>query len=132
MPTLLVIDDNASVRETLSEWFTLGGYTVLEAKSGPEALSLMLHVRIDAAIVDVHMPRMDGTAVCRALRARAEASAQDLPVWLMTGARTAADAKSARDAGALAILGKPFDLGALAQQIHEQLQRSNRGQVAAS
>jgi chemosensory pili system protein ChpA (sensor histidine kinase/response regulator) len=99
MTTLLVVDDNAAVRATLAAWFTRRGYTVLLARDGADALDHFAHAQVDAVMVDVRLSNMDGAEVCRALRAQAQAEGRDLPVWLMTGARTPEPEKFAATAG---------------------------------
>lgn len=118
--TLLVVDDNRSVRESLKFLLLRRGYQVLVAESGQEALELSLQNVFDGALVDVNMPGMNGIEVCRALRDQAIAADREIAVWMMTGARTPEVLAMARDAGALDLLGKPFDLPALYRRFDEQ------------
>lgn len=115
--TLLVIDDNKSVRDTLA--FLLGerGFGAVLAESGSQALELAGQSPIDGALIDIYMPGMNGLATCRELRARAAAAGRQLPVWMMTGARTTQLAEAAREAGALGLLGKPFNLEDVLRQM---------------
>jgi DNA-binding response OmpR family regulator len=119
--TLLVIDDNKSVRESLRFLFTLRGYEVLVADCGPAGIALARERAVDGAMVDVNMPGMNGLAVCRALRAQAQETGRPVAVWMMTGARTAELTKAALEAGALTVFPKPFDFRELFQQFDEQL-----------
>lgn len=119
--TLLVIDDNRSVRESLRFLFEWRGYIVLVAENGLEGIALAKEHLVDGALVDVNMPGMNGIDVCRALRAQAAGQGRPLVVWMMTGARTLALAKSAEEAGALALLPKPFDFAELFRRFDEQL-----------
>ena len=121
MRTLLVIDDNASVRESLRFLFLRRGYEVLLAENGVEGLALATQHQVDAAMVDVNMPGVNGIEVCRALREKAAATGRNIAVWMMTGARTPDVTKRALEAGALALLGKPFDFAELFKHIDEQL-----------
>lgn len=118
--TLLVVDDNRSVRESLKFLLLRRGYDVLVAEGGAEALELSLHHVINGALVDVNMPGMNGIEVCRGLRAQATAAGREIAVWMMTGARTPEVLELARAAGALDLLGKPFDLPALYRRFDEQ------------
>lgn len=118
--TLLVVDDNQSVRESLKFLLLRRGYTVHVAESGPEAIDIAHRHKIDGAMVDVNMPGMNGIEVCRALRERAAATGHNIAVWMMTGARTPEVVKLASEAGALALLGKPFDLPALYRRFEDQ------------
>lgn len=121
MPTLLVIDDNGSVRDSLRFLFVRRGYEVLVAEHGMEGLALAGQHRVDAAIVDVNMPGMNGVDVCRSLHELAASAGRPVAVWIMTGARTPELEKRAREAGAIAVLGKPFDFAELFREMDEKL-----------
>lgn len=128
--TLLVIDDNQSVRESLKFLLLRRGYTVYVACDGYEAIRIASEHVIHGAMVDVNMPGMNGIDVCRALKERAAAAGRDIAVWMMTGARSPEIVKLAREAGALDLLGKPFDLPALFRRFEEHF--SSHGQKASS
>lgn len=117
--TFLVIDDNESVRESLKFLLLRRGYAVLVAEDGYEALEIAAQNTIDGAMVDVNMPGMNGIEVCRALRERAAAAGREIAIWMMTGGRSPELLRMARDAGALDLLGKPFDLPALYRRFEE-------------
>lgn len=119
--TLLVIDDNLSVRESLRFLFERRGYRVLVAESGPEGIALARQHEVHGAIVDVNMPGMNGIVACRALRAAVAEQGRSIAVWMMTGARTLELTKAAIEAGALTLLAKPFDFAELFRQFDEQL-----------
>lgn len=119
--TLLVVDDNQSVRESLRFLLLRRGYTVFVAEDGAAALALAAEHSIDGAIVDVNMPGMNGIEVCRVLRERAAAKGRDVAVWMMTGARTPDVLKHSREAGALDLLGKPFDIPSLYRHLEDRL-----------
>lgn len=119
--TLLVIDDNKSVRESLRFLLLRRGYAVHVAENGRDGIALAAEGNIDGALVDVNMPGMNGVEVCRALREQAAARGQSIAVWMMTGARTQELGKQALAAGALALLGKPFDFGELFRRFDETL-----------
>jgi DNA-binding response OmpR family regulator len=119
--TLLVIDDNKSVRESLRFLLLRRGYAVQVAENGREGIAIAAENRIDGALVDVNMPGMNGVQVCRALREQAAARGQAIAVWMMTGARTQELGKQALEAGALALFGKPFDFAELFRHFDETL-----------
>jgi DNA-binding response OmpR family regulator len=119
--SLLVIDDNLSVRESLRFLLTRRGYAVFDAEDGPGGLAVAEQNPIDGALVDVNMPGMNGIAVCRALREQAARAGRTVAVWLMTGARTGEVAKAAAEAGALLLLQKPFDIPDLLKRIEEEI-----------
>lgn len=115
--TLLVVDDTESVRISLE--FLLGGlgYRVVPAASGEAALALYDSMPVDGALLDLHMPAMDGFATCDALKAYAARRGSVLPIWFMTAACTPSIERRCAAAGGLAVLRKPFDLDAAAVSI---------------
>jgi CheY-like chemotaxis protein len=121
MPTLLIIDDNESVRESLKHVFVRRDYTVVTAEGGEAGLALHAKGGIDAALVDINMPGLDGIDVCRLLHRQAEGGARKIPVWLMTGAIGPNAAERGLAAGALAVLHKPFDILAFTRDLDAQL-----------
>lgn len=122
MATLLIIDDNESVRESLKHVFMRHGYTVVTAEGGDAGLALHAKGGIDAALVDINMPGLNGIDVCRLLLQRhTEVNSPKIPVWLMTGAIGANAEERGRAAGAVAVLHKPFDILAFTRDLDGQL-----------
>jgi CheY-like chemotaxis protein len=119
--TVLVVDDQASVRISLAFLLGARGYTVLLAENGAAALAHMQADVVDAALVDLHMPDTNGCELCRQLVAHAEASGRAIPVWLMTAAHTSDAAHRAVEAGAVTLLKKPFDCEELCRSIDQRL-----------
>jgi DNA-binding response OmpR family regulator len=97
------------------------GYEVIVADSGAAGLARAAERNVDGALIDVHMTGMNGIEVCRILREQAAAAGRKLPVWIMTGARSAPIIKAAAEAGALVVLSKPFSHGELYQRIEAEL-----------
>jgi CheY-like chemotaxis protein len=121
MPTLLVIDDQESVLDTLRHVLTAQGFTVAVAENGAAGLALFDRLVIDGALVDIRMPGLNGVEVCRELRARAQQAGHDLPVWLITGSCTAELRRLAAAAGAVTVLTKPFNLAELGRELNTRL-----------
>ena len=94
---------------------------MLTPEGGAEAIALAAQHPVHGAIVDVNMPGMNGIDVCRALHEQATAAGRTVAVWMMTGARTTEITKRAELAGALGVLGKPFDFEELFQQLDSKL-----------
>ena len=115
--TVLVIDDNHSVGQILRLFLERRGYEVLVADDGAAGLALGAQQRIDAALVDVHLPGMSGIEVCRILRERAATAGRVIPVWLLSGVPTPEMLQQAQVAGALAVIGKPFNRDELLNRI---------------
>ena len=81
--TVLIVEDDRSLRELYAKVLTLEGYAVLAAEDGIEALERARHENVDAVILDLVMPRMDGRSVKRGFEASEKMRA--VPVILVTG-----------------------------------------------
>src|SRR5205823_6374727 len=80
--TLLIVDDEASVRRRLRQIFEGAGHRVLVAPDAPKALSLLLKEHCDLVMLDIEMPGVDGLALCRLLRA--QAATKQLPIVIFS------------------------------------------------
>lgn len=80
---MLVVDDDQDLRESLQRLLIVSGFDALPASDGVEALDLLDRRRIDALIVDLQMPRLDGVGLIRALVAR-PAPVRPAVVFLIT------------------------------------------------
>jgi two-component system response regulator MprA len=117
---ILVADDDRAVRESLRRSLTFNGYDVDLAADGVEALErINAEPRPDAMVLDVMMPRMDGLAACRRLRAAGD----DLPVLILTARELVSDRVAGLDAGADDYLPKPFALEELLARLRALLRR---------
>jgi two-component system response regulator MprA len=125
---ILVIDDERAVRESLRRALELEGYEIELASDGEEALARFgLESPVDAAILDVLMPGIDGLEVCRRLRV----NGNRVPVLMLT-ARAEVDSRVAGlDAGADDYLAKPFALAELLARVRALLRRSGNGEEAS-
>jgi two-component system chemotaxis response regulator CheY len=106
-PTLLVVDDSPSMRRMVVHVLTSGGYTVLEAGDGVEALELARTTQVDAVLTDQNMPNMDGIGLVRRLRSL-EGYART-PIMLLTTESSPELKQRGREAGATGWMVKPFD-----------------------
>lgn len=105
--TVLVVDDLAPNVKLLERLLTFEGYAVLIASDGQEAVEAVHREGPDLVIMDVRMPRLDGFAACRVLKA--DPRSRLTPVVLMTGTAEREDRVRAIDAGADDFLMKPID-----------------------
>jgi len=101
--TILIVDDDAAIRDLLSEVFECEGYRVVTAVNGAEALRLLEYVQPSLILLDVTMPVLDGVGVAQELRRRGS----PIPTLILSALDEAN-----RDAYVLGArrLGKPFDL----------------------
>ena len=105
-PRVLVVDDEASIRDLLSTMLALVDYEVDVAPDGRSAVEQMRRSRYNLLIVDLRMPGMDGIAVINEAR-RLDAA---LPAIIMTGFSTEASAIEAANVGVSGYLTKPFKM----------------------
>jgi excisionase family DNA binding protein len=103
-PRVLVVDDEASIRDLLAKTLALAEYDVDVAPDGRSALERMRLYAYDLLIADLKMPGMDGLAVIR----EAKRYKADLPVIIITGFSTEASAIEAVNLGVAGYLTKPF------------------------
>ncbi|MGQ9853908.1 MAG: response regulator [Candidatus Oleimicrobiaceae bacterium] len=102
--SILLVDDEAIVRDSLSAWLEDEGFVVHTADSGERALELFSQVKLDIAVIDIKMPGMDGLTLLKRLRELDDR----VPVVMMTAHATVESAvRSMRD-GAYDYLMKPF------------------------
>jgi CheY-like chemotaxis protein len=102
--TVLVVDDDTSILDTVSAILSGEGYDVVSAASGQEALEAVARKRPVVILLDMRMPVMDGWAVARALRSQGIS----VPIVVMTAAESAK--RWADEVGADGYLAKPFGL----------------------
>ncbi len=105
-PTIVVADDEPDIRRLVGFALRRGGYTVLEAATGTAALALIRRRRPALALLDVHMPGLDGIDVVRALAADPDLAG--VPILLLSASAQAADVQVGLQAGATAYMVKPF------------------------
>ena len=122
--TILVVDDERAVRESLRRALELEGYVVELAQDGEEGLArIRREPRPDAVILDVLMPGIDGLETCRRIRT----GGVSVPVLMLT-ARAEIDSRVAGlDAGADDYLPKPFALAELLARLRALLRRVGNG-----
>ena len=119
---ILVVDDDAAVRESLRRALQLESYDVELAGDGAEALDRLKldGAEIDAIVLDVSMPRLDGLEVCRRLRR----GGNSLPVLMLTARDEVSDRVAGLDAGADDYVVKPFALEELLARLRALLRRT--------
>lgn len=124
MKRILIVDDDITLKTALIRYLQNRGYSVLEACSGSEALSMFEQNPPDVVVSDVIMPGMDGLEFCR--RLRATRSGQLVPFIFLSGRKDLDDRIQGHQMGADDYLVKPFDPKELVAKIEAQLERSRR------
>ncbi|MBS6777656.1 MAG: response regulator transcription factor [Butyricicoccus pullicaecorum] len=102
---ILIVEDEANIRELLRLYLEREGYTVLEAENGVEGIKKCKSDKPDMLLLDVMMPVMDGWAVCREIRAES-----DVPIIMLTAKGETADRVSGLEMGADDYIVKPLEM----------------------
>ena len=110
-PTILVVDDDPLVRETLVAVLGAAGLGCRTAANGAEALQAVAVAPPDLILLDIRMPGLDGVETCRRLKATPASAA--IPVIALTGADDADSVLRMQEAGSLMYLAKPFSIESL-------------------
>lgn len=117
---ILIVDDENDIREVAAMSLeAICGWSVVQARSGPEGVRLAQDQRPDAILLDVMMPDMDGPSTLQQLRSNT--STATIPVIFLTAKVQGSDRKRFAEMGVDAVLAKPFDPMLLCAQIAEAL-----------
>jgi CheY-like chemotaxis protein len=106
-PLILVVDDEASLRETVSFMLEMEGFSVITAEDGDKALEQVRRHTPPVVLLDAMMPRRDGFEVCRIVKA--DPALAQVRVVMLTALGQAADRERALASGADHYVTKPFD-----------------------
>lgn len=118
--TILIAEDDKEIRTALDRILTYEGYDTIPVNDGAAALEAIGQHRLDAMVLDVMMPHIDGLAVCRKLRERGDRT----PILMLTARQELQDRVAGLDAGADDYLPKPFELDELLARIRALLRRA--------
>lgn len=118
MTKLLIVDDDANIRELVLLFLKKEGFELYEASDGMKALELMEKVKIDIAIIDIMMPIMDGWELCREIR-----EFSDMPILMLTAKGETSQKVKGFELGADDYLVKPFDPAELTARVKAVLKR---------
>jgi DNA-binding response OmpR family regulator len=116
---ILVVEDDAGVRDLIRARLVIAGYDVHTAHNGREAIERIAELRPDAAVLDINMPEMDGFSVLRTLGAD-----KTLPrpaILVLTARHAAEDVRLAISLGAKDYLSKPFNESQLIARVQRLL-----------
>jgi DNA-binding response OmpR family regulator len=119
---ILLVDDEQSIQTLLSYPLRKDGYHVTSALDGGEALQRFEEGRFDLVILDLMLPRLDGVAVCKALRSRSQ-----VPIIMLTAKGSETDKVAGLEVGADDYITKPFSLREFRSRVKAALRRSRMG-----
>jgi two-component system OmpR family response regulator len=118
MTTILVVDDDAHIRELISLYLTDEGFSIVEQANGEEALGYVASNQVDMVIMDIMMPQMDGWELCRKLR-----ELGDMPILMITAKGESTHRIKGFQLGTDDYLIKPFDPVEMVMRVKALLKR---------
>ncbi len=127
---VLVVEDEPNIRELVAFHLGLEGLQVFEAQDGDEALRIVRAQPFDLCVLDLMLPKVDGLAVCRAIRR--EPLNAETPILMLTARREEADKVLGLESGADDYLTKPFGVRELVARVRALLRRARTSQTASS
>lgn len=107
MSSILIVDDSASIRQTVKIALTGQGHQVCEAADGTEGLARAAADKYQLVITDLNMPQMDGLTMIKQLRTKSDYAG--VPILFLTTESDAGVKQQAKAAGATGWVTKPFD-----------------------
>lgn len=117
--TILLVEDDPSIREITKLGLSEAGFTVHTAVDGDDALAQYRRVRPDLVVLDVMLPKRDGLEVCRVIRAESS-----VPVVMLTARSDAIDIVVGLESGADDYVTKPFEMPILVARVRAALRRA--------
>ncbi len=119
--TILVVDDEPTLRETLADALASEGYDVVVAEDGRRALEVFRAEHPDLVLLDLMLPELSGIEVCRIIRAES-----DVPIVMLTAKDSEIDKVVGLELGADDYVTKPFSLRELSARVRALFRRSER------
>ena len=123
-PRILVVDDEADIRELVSYNLSRNGFQVECAASGEEAVEALRGATPDLILLDLMLPDLDGLDICR--RLRGDARTADIPIIMLTARGEEADVVAGLELGADDYISKPFSPRVLVARVRAILRRGRR------
>lgn len=119
--TLLVVDDQPSVRASIAYFLEVCGYRTFQAESGEAAIDLLGKEQVDGVLLDVQMPKLNGLETSVRLNALNRASNRPVKIWFMTGIYYRELNEECAKAGGIAVFRKPFDWPGMLAELEQGL-----------
>lgn len=117
--SILLVDDDPNLRDMLRAMLEIGGFEVIEAEDGLDALEKLEEITPDILVLDVMMPNLDGVSLCKQLRSDAEFVS--LPIIMLSGKTQHHAVAEGMAAGANCYLCKPITVEELIQSVRQLL-----------
>ena len=122
---ILIVEDEAKLREVLCDYFRSKGAVPVEADNGMRALELLEEHEFDAVLLDIMMPELNGLSVCRAVR-----KTNDVPIIFLTALSDEEDKLLGYELGADDYVTKPFSMSVLYAKTMALIKRNRRSVLA--
>src|SRR6478609_226027 len=129
IPSVLVIEDEANIRELVALHLRLEEMSPVEAPDGSAGLEQARARRFDLVILDLMLPGLDGVTLCRAIRRDSQNA--ETPILMLTARRDESDKVLGLDSGADDYLTKPFGIRELMARVRALMRRGHARQVRA-
>lgn len=120
-PSVLIVEDDETLQQTLAYNLEVEGYHVAVASDGQAGLELARTEAPDLVVLDVMLPKLDGLSVCRILSRE-----MDVPIILLTARSGEVDKIIGLDSGADDYITKPFSLGEFLARVRAALRRKSK------
>ncbi len=135
-PSILVVDDEATIREVLTRYLEHEGFTVRQAADGYEALDAVTFEPPDLILLDLMLPGIDGLTITRHLRQAPGMRNRNVPIIMLTARGETSDRIRGLDLGADDYIAKPFSPREVVSRVNAVLRRAGKevapiGQVLA-
>lgn len=128
-PTILVVDDETTVREVVRKYLEHDGYRVIEAETGGQALAYLRDHRPDLIVLDLMLPEIDGFSITHSVRDSEGSSVlsvdHDIPIIILTARTSELDRIAGFELGADDYVVKPFSPRELSARVRAVLRRSS-------
>ncbi|MGC9069706.1 MAG: response regulator [Elusimicrobiales bacterium] len=115
MKKILVVDDEEMIVKVLTLRLSNDGYKVFSALDGNEGLDIAIKEKPDLAIIDIGLPKIEGTTLCEILKN--DRRTADIKVIILTGKKLVGDMEKAFEKGADAYVSKPYEYSLLLSKI---------------
>jgi two-component system, OmpR family, response regulator ResD len=126
--SVLIVDDEATIREVVRRYLELDGFVVTEAESGSQALEILQDHKVDLIILDIMLPGLDGFSVTRSLRNSPDYAGinthGDIPIIILTSRSDEADRIVGFELGVDDYIVKPFSPRELVHRVKAVLRRT--------